>query len=164
MNLLLLVEASLRILLGLRFLTSGVTNARGWPGAARLAAIVFPFGAYYFALFALILQIAGGVGMVLGFQTPLAALCLFVFLLPTFKIHHQRLQTIPGRARTVADAITSEAAKGDFRVLQRYATEHHEHAWQNNLIFLAACFYFAVRGASAFAIDPWLGSWLIRLF
>jgi uncharacterized membrane protein YphA (DoxX/SURF4 family) len=35
---------------------------------------------------------------------------------------------------------------------------------RDNLVFLAAAFYFAARGSGAFGIDNWLRDWVVWLF
>ncbi|MEE8074303.1 MAG: DoxX family membrane protein, partial [Candidatus Binatia bacterium] len=82
-----IIESVLRIILGLRFLSSGISNIRRWPHATHTAKLVFPQGAYFFGFVATALMVLGGSGLALGFQTHIAALMLIVFLLPTFKLH-----------------------------------------------------------------------------
>lgn len=163
-SLVLFVEVIFRIVLGLRFLSSGISNVRRWPQAAQTAAIVFPRGSYFFGFVATALMVLGGVGLAIGFQTPVAAAMLIVFLIPTFKIHYHWLQTEPAKVRAVGEAIANEEARSAFRVIGRHATHSHETGWQNNLVLLSGCLYFSVRGCIAFGLDNLVKSWVIWLF
>lgn len=159
-----IVESVLRIILGLRFLISGIDNVRKWPNAAQTASIVVPLGAYFFGFLATALMVLGGAAVALGFQTPIGALMLVIFLIPTFKVHHYWLQTLPSTARTVRDALTREEAKSQFRIFERHAIHSHEVGWHDNILLLAASLFFAVRGCVAFGLDNLMDSWVIRLF
>ena len=163
-TLLVIVESLLRIILGLRFLSSGISNVRRWPNATQTASLVFPRGAYFFGLLATALMVLGGTAVALGFQTPLAAVTLVIFLIPTFKVHYYWLQTLPGMARTVREALTREEAKGQFRIFERQSIHSHEVGCEDNIVLLAASLFFAVRGCVAFGLDNLMGSWVIRLF
>ncbi|MBM2805663.1 MAG: DoxX family protein, partial [Deltaproteobacteria bacterium] len=35
---------------------------------------------------------------------------------------------------------------------------------RDNLVFVAAAAYFAVRGSAGFGLDNWLSAWVVRLF
>jgi uncharacterized membrane protein YphA (DoxX/SURF4 family) len=158
------VESIFRILLGLRFLSSGISNVRRWPHATQTAGIVFTQGAYFFGFVATALMVLGGGGLTLGFQTPISAFMLVIFLLPTFKIHHHRLQVLPDTVRVIKDALGHEEAKDPLRFLARLAFHAQETGWQNNLVFLAATLFFSVRGCLAFGLDNMMNDWVIRLF
>ena len=159
-----IVESVLRIILGLRFLSSGITNVRRWPNATQTASLVFPQGAYFFGLLATALMVLGGAAVALGFQTPIATALLVIFLVPTFKVHHHWLQTLPGAARIVRDNLTREEARGQFRIFERQAIHSHEVGWEDNLVLLAAALFFVVRGCVAFGLDNLMDSWVIHLF
>ena len=159
-----LVEAVLRIILGLRFLSSGISNVRRWPHAPQTAGLVFPQGAYFFGFIATALMVLGGGGLALGFQTPIAAVMLITFLIPTFKVHHYWLQNLPGKVRTIQDAITNDQGRNEFPLLVRQAIHSHETGWQNNIVLLAASLFFVVRGSVAFGLDNLMENWVIRLF
>jgi uncharacterized membrane protein YphA (DoxX/SURF4 family) len=79
-----IAEAMLRIILGWRFLISGLSNIRRWPNPVTTASILFPKGASFFGFVATVLMVVGGVGVAIGFQTPVCSLMLIVFLFPTF--------------------------------------------------------------------------------
>ena len=163
-NLVVFVEVIFRVVLGLRFLSSGLSNVRRWPHATQTAAIVFPRASYFFGLVATALMVLGGAGVALGFQTPVAAAMLIVFLLPTFRIHYHWLQTEPAEVRAVGEAIASEEARSEFRLIGQHAIHSHETGWQNNLVLLAGCLYFSVRGSVAFGLDNLAKSWVVWLF
>ncbi len=158
------VEAVLRIILGLRFISSGISNVRRWPNATKTASIIFSQGIYFFGFVATALMLFGGIGVALGFQTHIAAAMLVIFLIPTFKLHHYWLQTLPGKARTVKDALTNERAISEFRLFERQAIHSHEVGWEDNLVLLAAALFFTVRGCIAFGLDNLIPGWAIHLF
>lgn len=159
-----IVEAILRIILGLRFISSGMSNVRRWPNATKTASIIFSQGAYFFGFVATALMLAGGIGVALGFQTPTAAAMLVIFLIPTFKLHHYWLQTLPDKARIVRAALTKEEAITEFRLFERQAIHSHETGWEDNLVLLAAALFFAVRGCIAFGLDNMIPGWVIHFF
>lgn len=159
-----IIESVFRIVLGLRFLGSGIGNVRKWPHATQTAAIVFPKGAYFFGFVATALMVLGGTGLTLGFQTPLSAFMLVIFLIPTFKVHHHHLQVLPETIRTVRNSINHEQAKDQLHSLERQAIQAHDAGWQNNLVLLAATLFFSVRGCIAFGVDNLMNDWVIRLF
>lgn len=158
------VEVVFRIVLGLRFLSSGFSNVQRWPHATQTAAIVFPRGSYFFGLVATALMVLGGAGLAIGFQTPVAAAMLIVFLIPTFKIHYHWLQTEPAKVRAVGEAIGNEEARSAFRIIGQHAVHSHETGWQNNLVLLIGCLYFSVRGSVAFGLDNLAKTWVIWPF
>lgn len=159
-----IVESVFRIVLGLRFLSSGIGNVRRWPRATQTARIVFPQGSYFFGSVATALLVLGGTGLTLGFQTSLSAFMLVVFLIPTFKIHHHHLQALPETMKTVRAALDREEAKDQLHWLERQAIRAHETGWQNNLVLLAATLFFSVRGCIAFGVDNLMNDWVIRFF
>lgn len=163
-NILVVVESIFRIILGLRFLSSGITNVRRWPHATETAAIVFPRGSYFFGLVATVLMVVGGAGLTVGIQTPISAFMLIIFLIPTFRVHQYWLETLPAKVRAVKESIASEDAKREFRIFERQAIHSHEVGWQDNLVLLAGCLYFAVRGCIAYGVDNLVEHWVVRLF
>ncbi len=163
-DLLPLVEAILRVILGLRFLSSGISNVRRWPHATQTAGILFPQGAYFFGFIATALMVLGGAGLTMGFQTPVAAAMLVIFLLPTFRLHQYWLQKLPGMGTSVREGLLQGEAEKHFGIFERQAIHSHETGWQNNMVLLAAALFFALRGSVAFGLDNWLGDWVIWLF
>ena len=151
-----LIETLLRIALGLRFLYSGVSNVRRWPNPVKNAEIVFPFGSTFFGFVAVFLMVAGGVGLVLGFHTRLAALMIVLFLIPTLRIQRHWLRTLPGMIEEVDKGLAQEEGKRKFRLLARHALHSHETGWKNNLLFLLLAAWFALRGSIVFGLDNWL--------
>jgi uncharacterized membrane protein YphA (DoxX/SURF4 family) len=159
-----MTEALLRIVLGWRFLISGVSNVRRWPNPVRTAGILFSRGATLFGFIATVLMVAGGSGVAAGFQTPVCALMLIVFLIPTFAVHAYWLKALPGSAAVVNAAIGNQTARQAFRTFDRQAYHAHEVGNRDNLVLLSAAVYFAVRGGGALALDNWLDGWVLRLF
>ena len=151
-----LIEAALRIGLGLRFLYSGVSNIRRWPNPVRNAELVFPFGATFFGIVAVFLMIAGGTALTLGFHTRLAALMIALFLIPTLKIQRHWLSTLPVMIKELDDALPQERFRNKFRLLARHALHSHETGWKDNLLFLLLAAWFALRGSIVFGLDNWL--------
>ncbi len=131
-----IIESVLRIILGLRFLSSGISNVRRWPHATHTAKLVFPQGAYFLGFVATALMVLGGSGLALGLQTPIAALMLIVFLLPTFKLHLHWLQILPEALNAVGDSLSHQGAKDQLQLLGRHAIHSHETGWQTNIVFL----------------------------
>jgi len=152
-----LVESLLRVGLGLRFLSSGLSNLRRWPNPVKNSEIVFP--GYppglvtFFAAVAVALMVFGGAGLVLGFLTQAAALCVIVFLIPTFKIHRHWIQKHPAMVAEVKSSLQDDGAKPAFQTLSWQAMHSHETGWMNNIILLLAALFFLVRGASAMGLD-----------
>jgi len=159
-----IIESVLRIILGLRFLSSGISNVRRWPHATHTAKLVFPQGAYFFGFVATALMVLGGSGLALGFQTPIAALMLIVFLLPTFKLHLHWLQILPEALNAVGDSLAHQGAKGQLQLLGRHAIHAHETGWQTNIVLLVMALFFCVRGSAAFGLDNLMDSWVVRIF
>ncbi len=159
-----IIESVLRIILGLRFLSSGISNIRRWPHATHTAKLVFPQGAYFFGFVATALMVLGGSGLALGFQTPIAALMLIVFLLPTFKLHLHWLQILPEALNAVGDSLAHQGAKGQLQLLGRHAIHAHETGWQTNIVLLVMALFFCARGSAAFGLDNLMDSWVVRIF
>jgi uncharacterized membrane protein YphA (DoxX/SURF4 family) len=161
---LLIIESALRIVFGLRFLSSGISNVRRWPHATQTAKIVFPQGATFFGMLATALMVLGGSGLTLGFQTPIAALMLIVFLIPTFQLHRHWLQVLPNTLKAVGESIANEEAKGQFQLIGSHAIHSHEIGWQTNIVFLVISLFFCARGSTAFGLDNLMDSWVVRIF
>ena len=158
------IEAGLRIILGWRMLISGLSNIRRWPNPVNTASILFPRGSVFFGFVATFLMVVGGMGLILGLQTPISALMIIIFLIPTFALHAHWLKTLPVMAPVVKDSINGDKAQSYFRSFDRQAYHAHEVGLRDNLVFVAAAAYFLVRGSAALGLDNWLDSWVIRLF
>ena len=161
---LLTIESALRIVFGLRFLSSGISNVRRWPHATHTAKLVFPQGSYFFGFVATALMVLGGSGLTLGLQTPIAALMLALFLIPTFKVHQHWLQVLPNTLKAVGESITNEEAKSQFQLIGRQAIHSHEVGWQTNIVLLVISLFFCARGSAAFGLDNLMDSWVVRIF
>jgi len=159
-----IAETILRMILGWRFLISGLSNVRRWPNPVNTASILFPRGAILFGFIATFLMVAGGLGVAAGFQTPICSVMLIIFLIPTFNIHYYWLKTLPTMVPVVKNAIHDEKAQNYFRSFDRQSYHAHEVGIRDNLVFFAAALYFAVRGSGAFALDNLLRDWVIRFF
>jgi uncharacterized membrane protein YphA (DoxX/SURF4 family) len=159
-----IIEALFRVILGWRFLISGISNIQRWPNPVGTASILFPKGARFFGFIATLLMVVGGVGVAAGIQTPTCAAMLFVFLLPTFSLHSYWLKVLPTMVPVVRKAITDEQAQKYFRTFDRQSYHAHEVGIRDNLVLLLAAAYFAVRGSEAFGVDNWAGGWVLRLF
>src|SRR5512133_3981904 len=101
----LIPEAIVRVILGWRFLISGVSNVRRWPNPVNTASLIFPKGAVFFGFLATVLMVVGGTGLAVGLQTPLSALMLTIFLLPTFNIHYYWLKVLPTMVPVVSQSL-----------------------------------------------------------
>ena len=66
-GLLVVIEVMLRVALGLRLLSSGISNVRRWPHAVGTAKVVFAKGTKFFALMAVAFMVLGGFGVAAGF-------------------------------------------------------------------------------------------------
>ncbi len=161
-SLLRIIETAFRILLGLRFLNSGISNVIRWPHAIESARIAFPVGAPFFGFMGTSLLVLGGIGLALGLQTHVAGLMIVIFLIPTLKIQRHWLQTLPASVAAVKDALKGEEERGKFQLLARHAIHAHETGWQTNLLLIVAALYFSVRGCIAFGLDNLLVQWVIR--
>ncbi len=77
-----------RILLSLIFLFSGLGKLSSWKGtAAYMAAKRMPM-VPFFLLGAMVLEIGGGLSVLLGWETRIGSLALILFLLPAALIFH----------------------------------------------------------------------------
>lgn len=157
-------EATLRVILGWRMLVSGLSNVRRWPNPVNTASILFPRGAAFFGFVATFLMVVGGFGLAAGIQTPICALMIILFLIPTFALHSHWLKVLPTMAPVVKSALQDEKAQNYFRSFDRQSYHAHEVGIRDNLVFVAAAAYFTVRGSAAFGVDNWLSGWVIRLF
>lgn len=159
-----IVEAFLRVILGWRFLISGLSNVRRWPNPVNTASILFSQHAKPFGLIATVLMVGGGVGLAAGFQTPISSTMLVVFLVPTFSVHYYWLKVLPTMAPTVKNSIADDKALGYFRNFERQAFHAHEVGIRDNLVLLAAAAYFAVRGSGAYGLDYLISNWVVWIF
>ena len=162
-TLIIVAEATLRVILGWRMLISGLSNVRRWPNPVQTASILFPRGATFFGFVATFLMVVGGFGLAAGIQTAICALMIIVFLIPTFALHYHWLKVLPTLAPVVKSALKDEKAQNYFRSFDRQAYHAHEVGLRDNLVFVAAAAYFAVRGSAGFGLDNWLSAWVIRL-
>ena len=163
-TLVLLAEATLRVVLGWRMLISGLSNVRRWPNPVNTASILFPQGAVFFGFVATFLMVVGGFGLAAGIQTPICAVMIIIFLIPTFALHWHWLKVLPTLVPVVKNALQNEKAQNYFRSFDRQSYHAHEVGIRDNLVFVAAAAYFAVRGSAALGVDNWFGDWVIRLF
>ena len=163
-TLMLIAEAVLRVILSWRFLISGLSNVGRWPNPVQTASILFPRGATFFGLVATLLMVVGGLGVAAGLQTPLCSAMVIIFLIPTFVLHSYWLKVLPTMAPVVKAALNDEKAQNYFRSFDRQSYHAHEVGIRDNLVFLAAAVYFAVRGSTAFGLDNLMSDWVIRLF
>ena len=163
-TLVIVAESILRVILGWRFLSSGVSNVRRWPNPVRSASLLFPKGATFFGFVATVLMLVGGVGVALGFQTPICSAMLALFLLPTFNFHLYWLKVLPTMAPAVKGAIQDEKAQQLFQTFNRQSFHAHEVGIEDNLVLLAAAVYFAVRGSGGYGVDNLMRDWVLRLF
>ena len=159
-----IVEAFLRVILGWRFLISGLSNVRRWPNPVNTASSLFSQHARLFGLIATVLMVAGGLGLAAGFQTPISSTMLVVFLVPTFSVHYYWLKVLPTMAPTVKNSIADDKALGYFRNFERQAFHAHEVGIRDNLVLLAAVAYFAVRGSGAYGLDYLISNWVVCIF
>ena len=159
-----IAETFLRVILGWRFLISGLSNVHRWPNPVNTASILFSKYAKLFGLIATVLMVAGGLGVAAGFQTPISSTMLLVFLVPTFSVHYYWLKVLPTMAQTVTNSIADDKAAGYFRKFERQAFHAHEVGVRDNLVLLAAAAYFAVRGSGAYGLDNLIGNWVVWIF
>lgn len=164
MTAVLLTEALLRVILGWRMLISGLSNVRRWPNPVNTASILFPKGATFFGLVATFLMVVGGSGLAAGIQTPLCAIMVIIFLIPTFPLHSYWLKTLPTMSPVVKAAIKDDKAQGYFRSFDRQSFHAHEVGIRDNLVFLFGAIYFAVRGSAAYGVDNLWPDWVLRFF
>jgi uncharacterized membrane protein YphA (DoxX/SURF4 family) len=159
-----IAEACLRVILGWRFLISGLSNVQRWPNPVNTASILFSKHAYFFGLVATILMVAGGLGLAAGFQTAISSTMLVVFLIPTFPLHYYWIKVLPTMAPTIRNSIADEKGLGYFRNFERQAFHAHEVGIRDNLVLLAAAVYFAVRGSGAYGLDNLIPDWVVSIF
>jgi uncharacterized membrane protein YphA (DoxX/SURF4 family) len=109
-------------------------------------------------------MVAGGLGVAVGFQTPICALMLIIFLIPTFSLHSYWLKVLPTMTPVVKNALNNDKAQNYFNSFDRQSYHAHEVGIRDNLVLLGAAVYFLVRGSGAFGLDNFLKDWVIRLF
>jgi uncharacterized membrane protein YphA (DoxX/SURF4 family) len=160
----LIAEAILRVILGWRFLISGLSNVRRWPNPVQTASILFPKRAPFFGLVATVLMVVGGLGVAAGFQTQICSVLLIIFLIPTFSLHTYWLKVLPTMGPVVKQALNDPQAQTYFRAFDRQAFHSHEVGLRDNLVFLAAAVFFAARGSSAYGLDNLASRWITLLF
>ena len=163
-TLILLAEALLRVILGWRMLISGISNVTRWPNPVNTASILFPKGATFFGFMATFLMVVGGFGLAAGIQTSICAVMIIIFLLPTFALHWHWIKVLPTMVPVVKTAIKDEKALAYFRSLDRQSYHAHEVGLRDNLVFVAAAVFFAIKGSAAFGIDNWFDHWVVRFF
>jgi uncharacterized membrane protein YphA (DoxX/SURF4 family) len=147
-----LLEAILRIVLGLRFLYSGVSNIIRWPHAIGTARVVFPVGAPFFGFMGVLFMTVGGLGLALGVQTQVCALMIALFLLPTFVIHVHWRRLFPAMVADLASAIRGGDLRPKMQYIGKHAVHAHDVGWQDNLVFFVLALYFAVRPDTVLAL------------
>ncbi|MGH7816076.1 MAG: DoxX family protein [Candidatus Binatia bacterium] len=157
-------EAALRVILGWRMLISGLSNVRRWPNPVNTASILFPKGTTFFGSVATLLMVVGGFGVAAGIQTPICAAMIVIFLIPTFALHWHWLKVLPTMAPVVKAALKDDKAETYFRAFDRQSYHAHEVGLRDNLVFMAAAIYFAIKGSAAFGVDNWFSAWVIRFF
>jgi len=160
----LVTEAILRVILGWRFLISGLSNVRRWPNPVNTAGILFPRGSLFFGTIATIFMVVGGAGVAIGLQTQVCALMIILFLIPTFGLHSYWLKVLPTMAPIVNRAIQDQKAQNYFKSFDRQSYHAHEVGIRDNLVFLGAAVYFAARGSGAFGLDIVFSEWVVRIF
>lgn len=147
------VEGVLRIVLGLRFLYSGVSNIVRWPHAIGTARVVFPVAAPFFGFVAVVLMTVGGLGLALGVQTQISALMIAVFLLPTFVVHVHWRRLFPPMVADLTRAVPNGDLKTRMQYIGKHAIHAHDVGWQDNLVLFVLALYFAARTETAFALE-----------
>jgi len=157
-------EAILRVILGWRMLISGISNVQRWPNPVNTASILFPKGATFFGAVATFLMVVGGFGLAAGIQTPISAVMIIIFLIPTFGLHSYWLKVLPTMVPVVKTAIKDDKAQNYFKSFDRQSYHAHEVGIRDNLVFVAAALYFAVAGSRGWGVDNWLPGWVIRFF
>src|SRR5256886_16062849 len=91
----LIAEAVLRVILGWRFLISGLSKVGRWPNPVQTASILFPRGATFFGLMATLLMVVGGLGGAAGVQTPRCSAVVVIFLCPATVLPSYWLKGLP---------------------------------------------------------------------
>lgn len=109
-------------------------------------------------------MVFGGFGLAAGFQTPLCAVMIVIFLVPTFALHSYWLKVLPTMVPVVKNDLKDEKAQNYFKSFDRQSFHAHEVGIRDNLVFVAAALYFAVKGSSGLGVDNWFSDWVIRLF
>jgi putative oxidoreductase len=93
-----LLPPAARILLAALFLWSGLGKITGWSNAeGYMTAMHMPMVPVFLAL-ALVLELAGGLAVLVGFKTRIFALFLALYLVPTTLIFHRFWSATPDMA------------------------------------------------------------------
>jgi len=88
-----------RILISQIFLISGLQKILDWSGNAELMASRGMFAVPLFLAGAILVEVGGGLSLLLGFRSRLGALLLFLFLIPTTLIFHSFWTEPPDRVQ-----------------------------------------------------------------
>jgi putative oxidoreductase len=122
-----------RFLVALIFLASGLGKAFGFAAAAEMMEKMgFPVASLSLAS-AIAVEILGGLALLFGYKTRLAAGLLIAFLIPTTLIFH------------VAALGSGDAARFQMELMQAF----------KNLAIIGGLIKFWIDGAGAFALDNW---------
>ncbi|HNU68019.1 MAG TPA: DoxX family protein [Myxococcota bacterium] len=118
-----------RILLGVLFLMAGIGKISGWEGTAGyMASVGMPF-VPLFLFGAIVLEVGGGLSLLLGLKARLGGLLLAMFLVPTTLIFHAFWNL-----------------EGQERYMQMLM-------FNKNLAIIGGLLYVAVFGAGKFSLD-----------
>ncbi len=107
-----------RLLVSVVFLISGATKILGWSGtAAYMAAKGMPLVPLFLAG-AIVVELGGGLAVLLGLRARLGAFALFLYLIPTTLIFHNFwAATGPARQMEFIHFLTNLAIMGGLLVL-----------------------------------------------
>lgn len=77
-----------RVFLSVIFISSGVNKILGWEGTAQFMAAKGMFAVPFFLFMATLVEVGGGLSVLLGCKTKIGALALALFLVPVTLIFH----------------------------------------------------------------------------
>ena len=132
--------AILRFVLGVIFFAHGAQKMLGWFGGYGFSGTMgFFTGVMHipalFAFLAIVAEFFGGLGLILGFLTRIAALGIFCnMVVAVAMVHHQ------------------------FGFFMNWTGAQKGEGFEYHLLVLAVTFFLMIRGAGAFSIDRVLSS------
>src|SRR5712692_8558234 len=132
--------AFLRLVLGVVFFAHGAQKLLGWFGGPGFSGSLGLFTGYLhipapFAFLAIAAEFFGGLGLILGFLTRVAAFGIAIEMLVAILMVHHR-----------------------FGLFMNWAGDQKGEGFEYHLLVLAISFAIMLLGAGAFSVDGWLSA------
>ena len=83
-----LITLVARVFLSVIFISSGINKIFGWEGTAQFMAAKGMFAVPFFLFMTIVIEVGGGLSVLLGFKAKWGALALALFLVPVTLVFH----------------------------------------------------------------------------